>query len=34
LLNPDWLEDVRAGKTLKPYASEDANVAYTETPLP
>jgi len=34
LLNPDWVEDVRGGKDLSPYASEDANVAYTDEPLP
>ena len=34
LLNPNWVEDVRAGKTLPLYKSEDANIAYTETPLP
>ena len=34
LLNPDWVEDVRQGKELRLYASEEANIAYTETPLP
>jgi 2,4-dienoyl-CoA reductase-like NADH-dependent reductase (Old Yellow Enzyme family) len=34
LLNPDWVEDVRSGKDLTLYKSEEANVAYTETPLP
>lgn len=34
LLNPDWLEDIRAGKSLPLYKAEDANIAYTETPLP
>ncbi len=33
LLNPQWVEDVKAGKQLEPYQSEDANSAYTETPL-
>ena len=33
LLNPQWVEDVKAGKELEPYQSEDANSAYTETPL-
>jgi 2,4-dienoyl-CoA reductase-like NADH-dependent reductase (Old Yellow Enzyme family) len=33
LLNPDWVEDVRLGKPLPPYKSEEANIAYTETPL-
>ena len=34
LLNPDWVEDVRAGKQMPPYPSDDANIAYTDTPLP
>jgi len=34
LLNPDWVEDFRAGKELPAHRSEDANVAYTPTPLP
>lgn len=34
LLNPDWFEEVRAGKTAAPRSSEEANIAYTETPLP
>lgn len=34
LLNPNWVEDVRQGKTLPIYNSEEANIAYTETPLP
>ena len=34
LLNPDWVEDVRQGKTLPLYKSSDADIAYTETPLP
>jgi len=34
LLNPDWVEDVRAGKSLRLRKSEEANIAYTETPLP
>ena len=34
LLNPDWVEDVRAGKPLPLYRSEEANIAYTDTPLP
>jgi len=34
LLNPNWVEDVRQGKTMEPHQSEDANVAYTDTPLP
>ena len=34
LLNPNWVEDVRIGKKLPLYKSEDANVAYTDEPLP
>ena len=34
LLNPNWVEDIRAGKELPLYKSEEALVAYTEDPLP
>ncbi len=34
LLNPNWVEDIRANKTLERYTSEEANVAYTKEPLP
>jgi 2,4-dienoyl-CoA reductase-like NADH-dependent reductase (Old Yellow Enzyme family) len=34
LLNPNWVEDVRQGKALPLYSSKDADIAYTETPLP
>jgi 2,4-dienoyl-CoA reductase-like NADH-dependent reductase (Old Yellow Enzyme family) len=34
LLNPNWVEDVRQGKTLPLYKTTDADIAYTETPLP
>ena len=34
LLNPNWVEDVRSGKALPLYKSEEANIAYTDTPLP
>jgi 2,4-dienoyl-CoA reductase-like NADH-dependent reductase (Old Yellow Enzyme family) len=34
LLNPDWVEDVRLGKPLPLYKSEETNIAYTETRLP
>ncbi|UCF87504.1 MAG: hypothetical protein JSV71_01990 [Nitrospiraceae bacterium] len=34
LLNQDWVEDVRSGKSLEPYKGDEANIAYTETPLP
>jgi len=34
LLNPEWVEDVRSGKQLPLYKSEEANVAYTDEPLP
>lgn len=33
LLNPEWVEDVRAGKLLPVRKSEEANVAYTEEAL-
>ena len=33
LLNPNWVEDVRSGKDLPLYTSEEANVAYTDKPL-
>ena len=34
LLNPDWVEDVKAGKSLPLYKAEDADIAYSDTPLP
>jgi 2,4-dienoyl-CoA reductase-like NADH-dependent reductase (Old Yellow Enzyme family) len=34
LLNPIWVEEVLAGKPLKPRTSDEANIAYTDTPLP
>ena len=34
LLNPHFAEDVRAGKELPLYQSSDADVAYTDKPLP
>jgi len=34
LLNPNWVADVKDGKSLPLHSSEDANVAYTEEPLP
>jgi 2,4-dienoyl-CoA reductase-like NADH-dependent reductase (Old Yellow Enzyme family) len=34
LLNPNFVEDLRAEKELPLYASAEANVAYTEKPLP
>ncbi|MCF8055626.1 MAG: NADH-dependent flavin oxidoreductase [Desulfocapsa sp.] len=34
LLNPNWVEDVRAGKVLSRYKSKDADIAYTSEPLP
>lgn len=33
LLNPDWVEDIKAGKELRHHASAEANVAYTDQPL-
>ena len=34
LLNPNWVEDVRPDKELPLHASDDANIAYTDEPLP
>jgi 2,4-dienoyl-CoA reductase-like NADH-dependent reductase (Old Yellow Enzyme family) len=34
LLNPNWVDDIRQSKDLPLYKSEDANVAYTDEPLP
>jgi len=34
LLNPEWVEDVRAGKELPLFTAEDADVAYSDKPLP
>jgi 2,4-dienoyl-CoA reductase-like NADH-dependent reductase (Old Yellow Enzyme family) len=34
LLNPNWVEDVRAGKALPRHKSEEADVAYTDELLP
>ena len=34
LLNPNWVTDVQAGKPLPLHKSNEANVAYTDTPLP
>lgn len=34
LLNPNLVEDLRTGRPLPAYASEDANAAYGEEPLP
>jgi 2,4-dienoyl-CoA reductase-like NADH-dependent reductase (Old Yellow Enzyme family) len=34
LLNPNWVEDLRAGKSLPLYKSEEANIAYTDEELP
>ena len=34
LLNPNWVEDVRAGKPLPCHKSEEANIAYTDEALP
>lgn len=33
LFNPDLVEEIRVGKSLPLYRSEEANVAYTENPL-
>jgi 2,4-dienoyl-CoA reductase-like NADH-dependent reductase (Old Yellow Enzyme family) len=34
LLNPNIVSDLKMGKTLPNYTSEEANIAYTDTPLP
>jgi 2,4-dienoyl-CoA reductase-like NADH-dependent reductase (Old Yellow Enzyme family) len=34
LLNPNWVEDLRLGKSLPLYKSEEANIAYTDELLP
>jgi 2,4-dienoyl-CoA reductase-like NADH-dependent reductase (Old Yellow Enzyme family) len=34
LLNPDWVKDIRSGKDLPLYKSEEANIAYSDEPLP
>jgi 2,4-dienoyl-CoA reductase-like NADH-dependent reductase (Old Yellow Enzyme family) len=34
LLNPNWVADVKAGKSLPLHSSEEANIAYTGEPLP
>jgi 2,4-dienoyl-CoA reductase-like NADH-dependent reductase (Old Yellow Enzyme family) len=34
LLNPNWVEDVRADRPLRRYKSEEADIAYSDEPLP
>jgi len=34
LLNPNWVDDIRTGKELPLYDSQEAGVAYSDTPLP
>jgi 2,4-dienoyl-CoA reductase-like NADH-dependent reductase (Old Yellow Enzyme family) len=34
LLNPNWIDDIRQSKELPLYKSDEANVAYTDKPLP
>jgi len=34
LLNSNWVEDVRGNKPLRRYKSEEADIAYTNEPLP
>lgn len=34
LLNPDWVNDIASNKELPLYSSDQANIAYTTTPLP
>lgn len=33
LLNPDWVAHVREKRAMDPYSSDEANIAYTRTPL-
>lgn len=34
LLNPNWVADLETGKPMKEFESAEANIAYTDTPLP
>lgn len=34
LLNPDWVADLETDKEMSVYSSDEAGVAYTETPIP
>jgi len=34
LLNPKWIAYLRAGNEMQPYTSEEADIAYTDKPLP
>jgi 2,4-dienoyl-CoA reductase-like NADH-dependent reductase (Old Yellow Enzyme family) len=34
LLNPNWVADLQAEKSMEAYESDEANIAYTDTPLP
>jgi 2,4-dienoyl-CoA reductase-like NADH-dependent reductase (Old Yellow Enzyme family) len=34
LLNPNWVTDLQARKPMEAYTSEEANIAYTDKPLP
>jgi 2,4-dienoyl-CoA reductase-like NADH-dependent reductase (Old Yellow Enzyme family) len=34
LLNPNWVDHVRSGKDLPLHKPAEANVAYTDKPLP
>jgi 2,4-dienoyl-CoA reductase-like NADH-dependent reductase (Old Yellow Enzyme family) len=34
LLNPNWVADLQAEKSMKAYESDEASIAYTDTPLP
>ncbi|MFH1858463.1 MAG: NADH-dependent flavin oxidoreductase, partial [Candidatus Omnitrophota bacterium] len=34
LLHPNWVEELRTGKPLPLHKKEEANIAYTKTPLP
>ena len=34
LLNPNWVADLQAEKSMEAYESDEASIAYTDTPLP
>ncbi|MBI9083261.1 MAG: NADH:flavin oxidoreductase [Desulfobacterales bacterium] len=34
LLNPNWVADVQSGKVMAPHKAADADIAYSDTPLP
>jgi 2,4-dienoyl-CoA reductase-like NADH-dependent reductase (Old Yellow Enzyme family) len=34
LLNPNWVADLQSGKPMEAFTADEANIAYTDTPLP